>query len=262
MGLRKAKGNTYPDLDWLWSPLVCGCQHQCTYCYAMKQLQRKKVSWDMSPHWASENYKWAKSDKVWKGFPYLLEGRIFVCDTTDLFADNIPDGWIEAILEHCLCINASFGDIQHNEFIFQTKNPTRYHEFNHIFERFMNGQIRFGITLETNRDISQYSKAPSPKQRADVFGGWIHAMDFPSFVTIEPVMKFDEYALLEMIERINPDIVWIGADSQKCDLPEPSPDELISFILHLKMIVKDVRLKDNLNRLLPKELRTEVTKPQ
>lgn len=256
MPIRKAAGNTYPDVDWLWSPLVCGCEHQCAYCYAMINCKRRKIEWDLFPHWASENYKMILSDKVWKGFPKLPSGRIFVCDTTDLFANNVPPVWIEIILNHCWeqwCNNSNLS------YVLQTKNLARLNEFNYIFERFPNGVLRFGITLETNRDTSAISKAPLPHQRAIDFAKFTKETQYESFVTVEPIMDFDLIQFIEMIEQIKPNLVWIGADSRNCRLPEPDQDKLISFFYDVREIVGDVRLKKNLNRLLPESWRLEDT---
>lgn len=248
MGLRKAKGNTYPDCNWLWSPLVGGCQHQCPYCYAAGDQIRYGKGWQEKPHWGSENFKkMPQTDPVWIGLPKLPEGRIFVCDTTDLFAENIQSDWIETILDHCWqqwCYNAN------HSFVIQTKKPERLKEFNYIFERFPNGVLRFGITLETNRDTSDISKAPLPYDRMIAFRDFISQTQYESFVTIEPIMAFDLKEFLGWFQQFTPDLVWIGADSHKCNLQEPTSKEIKRLIRELEYIT-EVRLKDNLNRLLP-----------
>lgn len=249
MGLRKAKGNTYSDVDWLWSPLVGGCGHQCNYCYAMKNCLRFGKEWALLPHWASEGFKGSGDTRIWKGFPFLPEGKIFVCDTTDLFAENVLSVWIENILEWCWFINAHYGDIQQNQFIFCTKNPERYFEFNYIFERFLNGQISFGITLETNRDTRSWSHAPIPEERARSFAKFISEGQYCSFVSIEPIMDFDQSELLDMIEHIKPEKVYIGADSKKCNLPEPSIEKIAELDKSLRAFT-EVRIKSNLKRLI------------
>jgi len=68
-------------------------------------------------------------------------------------------------------------------------------------------------------------------------------------VGIEPVMDFDPQPLLAWIRAIAPEFVSIGADSKKCDLPEPSATRLIGFINALRSLT-EVRTKSNLNRLL------------
>jgi len=248
MGLRKAKGNTYSDCNFLWSPLTGGCLHQCSYCYAAKNQIRYGKWWQDKPHWASENFKKIKgTDPIWVGLPKLPEGRIFVCDTTDLFADNISTDWIETILNHCWqqwCYNAN------HSYVIQTKNPKRLMEFNYIFERFPNDVLRFGITLETNRDMSAISKATSPYYRMIAFRDFITATQYESFVTIEPIMQFDLEEFIGWFQQFTPDLIWIGADSHKSNLQEPTAKEIKLLIKQLGEIT-DLRLKDNLYRLLP-----------
>ena len=259
MGLRKAKGNTYPDLDWLWSPLVGGCQHRCSYCYAAKMLHRfNNVSlsgvdidnmpspkdliddiWKEKPHWDSYYNKNGR-------FPKLPEGKIFVCDTTDLVANNISDTWVENIIEHCLY----YADT--SSFVFQTKNPQRLYMFDYLFKQFPNDSLTFGITLETNRDTSQISQAPSPYDRMIAFRDFIAKTQYESFVTIEPIMEFDLDEFAGWFQQFTPDLVWIGADSKKCNLPEPTAKEVKWLIRELKNITV-VRIKNNLDRLLSTE---------
>jgi DNA repair photolyase len=263
MPIRKATGNMYLDVDWCWSPLVYGCQYQCSYCYAMKNFVKHGKSWDTLPHWASENFKRVdeRTDPIWKGLPKLPDGKIFVCYTTDLFASNVPVDWIETILAHCWEACVVHGESELTTFVVQTKNPERLDEFDYIFRKFPKDTIQFGITLETNMDTSKISKAPHPIERAVAFKAFIAKTAYPAFVTIEPVMKFTSDSLINLIEIIKPDLLWIGADSKNSGLPEPDENELVEFFYDVREIVWDVRLKPNLDRLLPKEWNIETTKP-
>ena len=88
--------------------------------------------------------------KVWKQKPLHLvekelkdnlgEGNfIFVGSSTDMFADDVPDVWIKAVLNHC----------DHyilNKYLFQTKNPEKMNKFLLPDNSFV------GTTIETNRD--------------------------------------------------------------------------------------------------------------
>jgi DNA repair photolyase len=49
MPISKPKGNMYQG------PLVGGCQHQCSYCYAKKNMQKFSMEWDNVPHWAKDD---------------------------------------------------------------------------------------------------------------------------------------------------------------------------------------------------------------
>ena len=48
-------------------------------------------------------------------------------------------------------------------------------------------------------------------------------------ITIEPVMEFDQEVMLEWVEMIRPRLVWLGFDSKKAGLPEPSLEAVKSL---------------------------------
>jgi len=251
MPITKPKGDMYEGfIDYCWSPLAGGCQHQCSFCYAAKNQIRYGQWWKDKPHWSSENFKRVDkmTDPIWKGLPKLPDGKIFVCHTTDMFADNVPKDWIETILEHCWETSVCNGESEFTSFVFQTKNPKRLKEFSHIFERFPKESLTFGITLETNKDTSKYSKAPAPIDRRIAFRDFIRTTQYPSFITIEPVMDFN-LIFTKWFEWFTPNLIWIGADSKNCNLPEPSPEKIQGFIEDLRSFT-EVRLKPNLDRLL------------
>lgn len=140
MPITKVKGNMYENwVDYCWSALVGGCQHQCVYCYCKSMLKRFGKEWTDIPHWSAETIKQSETYcEFGVSFPKLPIGEIFVCHTTDLFAENIPKSWIEAILEHCWqswCDNHSDYKYGNISYVFQIKNPARLREFSYIFER-------------------------------------------------------------------------------------------------------------------------------
>jgi hypothetical protein len=102
-------------------------------------------------------------------------------------------------------------------------------------------------TLETNRDggYDKISKAPPPSQR---FAEFV-ALDHPrKIVTVEPVMDFgvDEFA--DWIERIRPELVYLGFNShpRQVPLPEPTAEKLAAFAAKLvrggiRIVGKDLR---------------------
>jgi len=84
-------------------------------------------------------------------------------------------------------------------------------------------------TLETNRDegYQQVSKAPVPSERYRQF----LALDYPrKAVTVEPVMDFDVQVFADWLIRLKPEYVWLGYDSGKNGLPEPTADKLVEFV--------------------------------
>lgn len=71
------------------------------------------------------------------------------------------------------------------------------------------------------------------------------------FVSIEPIMDFDLYEFLQIINICKPEMVEIGADSKNNGLPEPGKEKIEQFIYELQTITT-VKMKDNLERILEK----------
>jgi hypothetical protein len=162
---------------------------------------------------------------------------IFVGNTNDMFAENVPVLWIEPTLEYCKKFD--------NEYVFQSKNPQRM-LFN--LTLFRVAKYMVGTTIETNRadDLAKISKAPPPEERAE----WIALGSDNRFITIEPIMDFDLIPFAEMIINAKPSFVNIGADSKRHNLHEPSYERVISLIDELKKSGIEIRKKMNLNRLM------------
>jgi hypothetical protein len=71
-----------------------------------------------------------------------------------------------------------------------------------------------------------------------------------TYVTIEPIMKFDLPEMGDYIKRCKPKQVNIGVNSRRdIKLPEPTKDEIIELINELSKFT-EVRQKDNLKRLI------------
>jgi DNA repair photolyase len=162
---------------------------------------------------------------------------IFVQDMGDLFAENVPSEFILTILNH-------LKKYQKNTYLFQTKNPKRFLEFESDFP----DNIILGTTIETNKQeiLNKISKAPSIEERKY----WMKMVGFCKiFLTLEPLIDFDLKELVEIIRDINPDFVNIGADSKNHNLPEPSKNKVKELIEELKAFT-EIRKKENLGRLL------------
>jgi len=119
----------------------------------------------------------------------------------------------------------------------------------HQIPQVIPGQSTLGTTIETDNAeiLARYSKAPTALHRAH---GMYHCQlgGFKTFVTVEPIMKFNLRAMLALIGR--PDFVNIGADSKGHTLPEPSHDEVMALIHALRDSGIQVILKENLGRLI------------
>jgi hypothetical protein len=151
-----------------------------------------------------------------------------------MWAEEIPDAWIAETLHRCMDFN--------NTYLFQSKNPRRFSDFfNHLTT-----DTKFCTTIETNRFYDKHmGNTPGPKDRAYFMSEW----PFDRYVTIEPIMDFDLWELVEIIKMIEPKQVNIGADSGNNGLPEPSREKLLQLIDALKDFTV-IDQKRNLSRLL------------
>jgi len=156
---------------------------------------------------------------------------IFVGSSCDMFSNEIPDDWIERVLNHCREYD--------NRYLFQTKNPFRLS----FFDLPENSVIC--TTIETNRIYPQMANAPTPWMRA----GAMNRMKYKKYLTIEPIMDFDLDDLMLLIFKCDPEQINIGADSGGNNLPEPDKKKLERLIYDLTLFYGVVQ-KPNLKRLL------------
>jgi DNA repair photolyase len=168
---------------------------------------------------------------------YGSGNTIFIEHKNDLFAADVPQHFIDAVMIHCR-------QFPNNTYVFQTKNPARYFENLEIFpEKFI-----LGTTIETNRETLGISNAPRPVERAAAMCNL--DKNIRRFVTIEPLLDFDVDILAKWISDIKPDFFNLGADSKGNDLPEPTAEKIHQFISKLKTYGSELREKPNLKRLL------------
>jgi protein gp37 len=110
--------------DYTWNP-VTGCwgpggtreyPRHCAYCYAQRLAERFMADgYGFMPHFWPERLD--QPERIKK------PSRIFVCSMGDLFGDWVPDKWIAEVQQVA-------HDTPRHTFIFLTKNPARYAEFN------------------------------------------------------------------------------------------------------------------------------------
>lgn len=227
MSLKKSHGNMYDWVTHMHSHLAGICPHQCKYCYVQK-----------NPYGVSPRY--LGSLRILEGefkINYGSGRTIFIEHMNDMFAKEVRYEWIEKIFAHC-------NHFSNNHFVFQTKNPERALEFHKYFPP----HSLIGTTIETNRDTSEYSQAPSPLSRYRAMVTFAH-LGFPTFVTIEPITDFDVAELVKWISDISPKFTNIGADSKKCSLPEPPPEKIRQLISGLQANGIIIKKKINLQRL-------------
>ena len=231
----KIPKNMYQDNVKSWN-VVVGCKFDCIYCKKSFQAQMKRQKplidkngkkrgchdcYDYKPHFHEERLKDSLPNT--KGDEF-----IWACASGDIsFAKK---EWIKKILER-------IRELPHKIFFFQTKNPVYYRWF--TFPK----NVILGITLESNREFPEISKAPNPLERAFTFS----EIEFSrKIITIEPIMKFNLSTMLEWIRDINPMRVYIGYDTKKTKLPEPTLKKTLELIEALKKftVVKPKLLRE------------------
>lgn len=221
MGLNKSKGNMYDFVTHTWNTIKGECYHDCSYCYMKRwgnlkpvRLAEKELNADLG----AGNF-------------------IFVGSSCDMFAENIPEAWINKTLDHC--------DKFDNKYLFQSKNPEKFIDYKD--HPVMKKSI-FCTTIESNRCMPEYmGLSPAPRNRSvltDVISDYMK-----TYVTIEPIMDFDFVAMVNILSNCNPEQINIGADSGGNNLPEPSREKILSLIDELETFTK-VKQKINLKRLL------------
>jgi DNA repair photolyase len=215
------KGNMFDFVDFTWNPIAGRCPYFCKYCY-------------MNHIW-----KMTKSDKQIFREKYLNDdlgngNTIFVGDSTDMWAKEVPSEWIEKVLEKC--------KKHDNAYLFLTKNPKRYLEFEGKFPE----NAILGTTIETNRDTTNISKAPYTAERIVIMANLIVER---KFISIEPIMDFDLKEFTDDIRSILPEFIVMGADSKNSYLPEPTSTKINLFEGNLQSFTKVIK-KDNLKRII------------
>jgi protein gp37 len=219
-------GNMYEGVK-TWNPLAGRCRHECAYCSTnglRKRYAACATKYDGECRLvASEMRKSLGKGKT-----------VFVCAQNDLFEKGVPSALISAVIGRTL----AFPD---NIYMFQTKNPARFGEF-----KFHLGCM-LGTTIESNCGIYNRSTAPDFYERGMALAR-VHGLR--TYVTIEPIMKFDAIPFLGLLDTIEPNVIFIGADSKHNNLPEPSGAQVVALVNALRGKY-DVRLKPNLRRLAP-----------
>ena len=238
MPINKSRGNMYTWVTHTHAHLYGRCAYRCSYCYAMRVR-----GWDPRLAGKNGNKTYLSERELEANYNgCLVNGKIvprvyFIDHMNDLFSPGVSPRWINAVLEHTRSYPA-------HTYVFQTKNPERANRYLSVFPP--NRMI--GTTIETNRNMSAFSCAPSAAERIK----GIRSIGFynETFVTIEPIMDFDLLALATIIVDIRPTFVTIGADSKGTGLPEPSAEKVIDLIDILKMKKIPIRDKHNLGRIL------------
>lgn len=228
MPLRKSAGNMYPWVTHTHCHLTGKCQHECTYCYVQAMEHRFGGTRYAGP---------VDIDEAEFKVAYGNGKTIFLEHMNDIAAPGVQDEWIERVFAHACTW-------PENKYVIQSKNPLRLLTGVWRFPP----HVMFGTTIETNRDVAQYSKARPCKERATGIRA-VRQDGHAVFVTVEPIMDFDVTALVTWLQMIRPAFVNIGADSKSRGLPEPSFEKVMQLVSTLAESGIEVREKRNLERL-------------
>lgn len=224
MPKKESKGNMYDWVTHTHSHLGGECPHKCKYCY----VQRNRFG--VSPRYQGKPRLIEKEFNV----SYNKGEKIFIEHMNDMFTEDMPTEYILKILKHCRKYNEA-------EYVFQTKSPQRASDYTLKFpEKYI-----MGTTIESNRHYPEISNAPEAELRI-----YYIKLFENKFITIEPIMDFDVDKFVEMIVSAKPDFINIGADSKGCNLPEPTPEKVQTFIKELQKNNVNIRKKNNLGRFL------------
>lgn len=231
MPLKKSHGNMYDWVTHMHSHLAGECPHRCGYCYVGRGRGGRP------PRYVG-NVRIIKEEMM---VNYGAGKTIFIEHMSDMFAEGVPTQFVRVILAHCQAF-------PNNTYVFQTKDPARALSF------YLNGkfprEFMIGTTIETNFDT--LTGAPEPRFRLAAIKAW-KALGAHTFVTIEPVMKFDSrYFPGWFTTGDGPDFVNIGADSKGSGLSEPTAADIRELLNRLADAGVKVRRKTNLERILGK----------
>lgn len=241
-----------------WNP-VTGCYHGCPYCYARKIAVRfgkldetgRKTLEKMKPVLCLEK-------EIGNPYPYNFyptyhryrlnepskkrePQNIFVCSMADLFGDWMPAEYITEIMQACK-------DAPQHRYMFLSKNPKRYREF----ESEYTDNMWLGTTITNNDTVLNAELLPENAH---------------NFLSIEPLKESLKrgFNLLTAINNVEWVIIGaeIGTAKGKVIPQKEWIDDIVDIcdICHvpvfMKESVKPIIGEENMRRKFPWK-RTEV----
>lgn len=204
--LNKQGENKIDWCDYSVNFIQAECLHKCPYCYVTRMNKRFNVV-PKEPMLREDYFKCLNSKKLKVG------DKIFVGSSTDMFGEWIKSEWIKKIIDLCK-------QYQNLIFLFLTKNPKRYAEFE------FSKNCLLGYTIDTQKRYEQYIDDTKN-------------LRFPNnnyFISFEPLL---ENIKLKDLKYSNVKWFIIGANS---NIGEPKPpdewcDNLIKIARKLNILV-------------------------
>jgi len=229
-------GNMYKDRKYSWA-LFVGCRFDCSYCkpsfqailkrwtkpYIDKDGNQKgcQLCYEYNPHFHEKrlNNKLPRT----KGDEFIWIGG-----SGDI--SFISDMNMEKILKKL----KKYPD---RTFFFQTKNPKWFQKWD------FPENVLLGTTIETNywSGVYRVSDAPITPQRYIDFLNVKHPR---KCITIEPIMFFDLFEMVEWCVNIKPERIYIGYDSKQCYLKEPTMGKTLLLINELRLNLPECKIKE------------------
>ncbi len=211
----------FGEITETWNPVI-GCNHQCIYCWAIR-LAKRLASMGVEPYLSNIFKPTFLPQKLKRRF--RRGSTVFVCDMGDLFGEWVPEEWIRSIID-------VIGRWTYTRFMFLTKNPNRYLQFEDDFS----ANVVLAATIESNRDYG-LSRASKPFERIEVMKTLKHPY---KGVIVEPIIDFDDY-FIRALRDIRPIFVRVGYDNYGHRLPEPPLSKTITLVKTLREFT-DVRI--------------------
>ena len=148
--------------DYTWNPVV-GCKHGCSYCYAKKICNRFK----MIPKFEEPKFY---PERINDPLKKKEHSTIFVVSMGDLFGEWVPAEWIKQVLSTTWAAPG-------HKFMFLTKNPKRYKEFEFPENCWL------GATI-----TGEQTKEDWPRNLKNDIIGSLYGLKNKTFLSIEPLL--------------------------------------------------------------------------
>ena len=161
-------------------------------------------------------YKYSKYLGAWRvdekviGKTFKPGAFVFVQDMGDLWAPQVPEEIVYKALQNMRYQPEVM-------FLALTKFPGTYQKYAKLIPE----NVVLGVTMETNRSVSKFSKAPPPYDRLYLLCKATMESNLRKFISIEPIMDFDREELLPWLNIVRPWAVAVGYDNYNNGLPEP-----------------------------------------